>query len=297
MSNIYSLEDYADEPFLAVDQIGEYLKSGALCLFLGAGVSAGFGLPIWKTLIARVLKRDEDPEFVSSLNNKSAHDLCRLLDDVDDGSLQYFELVHDALYRGVATELPEQLRRSPLLLAIAAMMTGAHRGRIDSVITYNYDDLLEQYVKMLGLAVCVRVLPDELSTRADVELNYVHGRLAQSWNPEKPKPEVFVFSDKSYIARRATNDEGWPAWIEYKLYSKLGLFLGLSGDDNVILETLTRVKGCVARTDDYLGFWVLTPDAFERNQRRIRDVGICPLPIEKDFIPSLIFDICQYAAR
>ena len=296
MSEIFSHEEYARNPSLAVSELGMRLKSSTLCLFLGAGVSAGFNLPSWKLLIARVLGKETDADFVAALENKSVQDLRRLIDPIDDQSLEYYTIVHDALYREVKPNLLEQLRLSPLLLAIAAMMTGAHRGRIDSVVTYNYDDLLEQYLRMLGLGVCQRVLPDELSTRSDVELNYVHGKLPQSWSRTEAKPEVFVLSDRSYIARSAQIDFGWPAWVEHKLYSKLGLFLGLSGDDDVILVTLKRVKDAVKRRENYLGYWILTPDAFEHNKSRIVDAGICPIPLNKEAIPDFIFRICQHAA-
>ena len=296
MSDIYSHEEYAKNPSLAISELGMRLKSSTLCLFLGAGVSIGFNLPSWKQLIARILGKETDADFVAALDNKSAQDLRRLLDPIDDQSIEYYTLVHDALYRGVVEDLLEQLRQSPLLLAIAAMMTGAHRGRIDCVVTYNYDDLLEQYLRMLGLMVCQRVLPDELSSRSDVELNYVHGKLPQGWGPTAEKPEVFVLSDRSYMARSAHLNIGWPAWVEYKLYSKLGLFLGLSGDDDVILATLRRVKDYVKRRENYLGYWILTPDAFERNKGRIFDAGICPIPLHKEAIPEFIFQICQHAA-
>jgi hypothetical protein len=283
------------DPFLAVERIGSLLGEGVLRLFLGAGVSSGFGLPQWKILIARVLSRDTDRDFLDRLPSKAPTDLTKLIDDIDDGSQKYVRRVHEALYRDSATSLFDQLQRSPLLLSVAALVTGAHRGRIDAVITYNYDDLLEQYLRMLGLAVCPRVRSTDLSTRADVEINYVHGRLPQVWDDSVPLPSI-VLSDKSYRAKRAKIDEGWSAAVQNVLYSKIGLFLALSGDDGSILDLLERLQSDV-RHDPYNGYWLLTADAFERNKKAILEVGMCPISIGKEDVPRFIFSVCKAAAE
>ena len=294
MSN-YGYDDYVKDPFLAVYRIGPLLRDGVLRLFLGAGASSGFGLPQWKILIARVLSRDVDKDFLDSLPGRTPTDLTKLVDDIDDASEKYVRKVHEALYRDAAASLFDQLQRSPLLLSVAALVTGAHRGRIDSVITYNYDDLLEQYLKMLGLAVCPRVRSTDLSTRADVEINYVHGRLPQVWDGSGPLPSI-VLSDKSYRARRARIDEDWSAVVQNGLYSKIGLFLALSGDDSSILDLLERLR-IEVRHDPYNGYWLLTGDAFERNKEAILGVGMCPILIRKEDVPQFIFFVCKAAAE
>ncbi|MFN0164915.1 MAG: SIR2 family protein [Bryobacteraceae bacterium] len=294
MSN-YGYDDYLQNPFLAVDRIGSLLRKGVLRLFLGAGASSGFGLPEWKTLIARVLSRDTDKDFMDSLPGLTPTDLTKLINDMDDSSEKYVRQVHEALYRDAATSLLGQLRQSPLLLSVAALVTGAHRGRIDSVVTYNYDDLLEQYLRMLGLAVCPRVNSTDLSTRADVEINYVHGRLPQVWEDSASLPSI-ILSDKSYRAKRARIDEGWSAEVQKGLSSKIGLFLTLSGDDGSILDLLERLQIKVRHTP-YNGYWLLTGEAFERNKNGIRDVGMCPIPIRKEDVPQFIFSVCKAAAE
>jgi hypothetical protein len=291
----YSYEDYRKDPFLAVDGIGSLLRDGVLRLFLGAGVSAGFGLPQWKVLIARVLSRDTDKGFMKSLHSRTPTELTKLVDAIDDGSERYVRGVHEALYRDASPSLFDQLLKSPLLLSVAALVTGAHSGRVDSVITYNYDDLLEQYLRMLGLAVCPRAEPTDLSRRADVEINYVHGRLPQVWDDSAPQPPI-VLSDRSYREKRAGIDEGWSAAVQIGLYSKIGLFLALSGDDSSILDLLQRVQTEV-RHPPYNGYWLLTSDAFQRNKKPILDVGMCPISIKKERVPQFIFSVCKAAAE
>lgn len=140
---IYSHNDFESNPYLAVDSIAQLLHDGYLTLFLGAGVSAGFGLPEWPRLIAEILGRTSDDDFVRSLPGMSDKDVALLVDPIDDGTSKYVATVHRALYSQTPKELVDLLQRSPLLLSVAALVTGSCRGRIESVVTYNYDDLLE----------------------------------------------------------------------------------------------------------------------------------------------------------
>jgi SIR2-like domain len=294
--DIYSFADYKVKPDLAIEKLGALLGDGCVHLFLGAGVSQGFGLPGWRPLVARVLDKEGDATFIARLIEMSEREVARLLDSIDDESLEYQQRVHRALYRDVSTDLTEQLQRSPLLLAVAGLITGSCRGRISTVTTYNYDDLLEQYLQMLGYAVCVRTTPHELSTRADVEIQHPHGSLPQHWDGTSMRAKL-IFSEKAYRERRAAIDEGWSAGIEHNLYSKLGLFIGLSGDDGAIADVLKRAEQKVSRTETYKGYWLMTPDAFERNSMDVLDVGMCPLKLEAKAMPSYVLRVCQAAAR
>lgn len=295
MTLLYSHKDYERDPFLATAEIGRMLASGSLRLFLGAGVSAAFGLPEWKLLVARLLERESDASFMADLASRSSSELGRLLDPLDDGSTDYYRRVHEALYRDVAADLLEQLQRSPLLLAVAALMTGSHRGRVESVVTYNYDDILERYLRMLGYAVQRRTRPDMLSRRADVVMNHVHGSLPQEWQDPVDTSEI-VLSEKSFRGRRAAIDEGWSADVENGMYSRAALFLGMSGDDSTVLDILKRAQKRLKRTYDYTGYWVLTPAAFKRNKDAILEVGVCPIEVQREQIPNFILGVCQHAA-
>jgi hypothetical protein len=295
VSKHYSYPDYLDDPFRATKQLGRLLNRSVLRLFIGAGVSVGFGLPNWQLLIARMLNRETDRKFLRELKAKSGPELGRLVDHLDDGSEGYASLVKTALYSNVKKNLLDELRKSPLLLALAALMTGAQRGRVDSVVTYNFDDLLEQYLEMLGLAVCSRTKPDDLSTRADVEINYVHGRIPQHWNGSGRSPKI-ILSEKSFRDTRSKIDEGWPAFVLSGLQSKIGLFLALSGDDSGLLDILKRTETRLRRSANYAGYWILTHDAFQRNEGAIRGVKMCPIRIHEDQIPLFIFEICREAA-
>lgn len=263
-------------------------------LFLGAGVSSGFGLPSWIQLIGRILEKTEDATFMEDLSKKSDKDLAKMVDPFDDESPSYVTKVHKALYSQVVPDVSTRLAQSSLLLGVAALMTGSCRGRINCVMTYNYDDLLRQYLRMLGYSVCVRVLPTDLSTWCDVEINHIHGYLPQ-FEQNGSKGEDLVLSEKSYRKRRAFIGEGWSSYVEKCLYSRIGLFLGLSGDDSTILDILKRAQRGIRRACAYTGYWLMTPDAYARNHQSILDVGMCPICLPVQSFPEFIFGVCEKA--
>jgi hypothetical protein len=289
---VHSPKDFREDPYLATAIIARQLAKGRLNLFLGAGVSAGFGLPNWTKLVARVLDHEDD--YSTQLDQMSEPDVAKLLDPLDDASSKYQEKVHRALYKTAAPDLLRQLSVSPLLLAVAGLLTGSCRGRIQRVFTYNYDDLLEQYLRMLGYACCVRTAPNDLSDWSDVEINYVHGYLPKSWKPDQPIYEL-ILSNKSFRNRRADIDRGWSASVENSLCTKLGLFMGLSGDDSSIFDVLKRAQKQVGRGTDPLGFWLMTPDAYDRNAGSVQDVNMSPLRLAKEDFPEFVFRVCQKA--
>lgn len=291
---IYSHEDYARQPSLAVAPIGGLLATSRLNLFLGAGVSASFGLPDWALLIARLEGKEGDVKYVDSLRGKSDAELAARVNPFDDGTDDYLERLHEALYRKVAPDLADQLPASPLLLAIAALLTGSCRGRVQRIFTYNYDDLLEQYIGMLGYASCVRTGPMDYSTWADVEINHVHGFLPQGWTRGDKIVEP-ILSERSYRNRRVEIDKGWSAAVTYSFYDKSALLMTLSGNDSSMLDVLKRTVDSVQRVEDYHGYWLLTPDAYERNSASILNVGLCPVPLERADFPRFIFSVCQRA--
>jgi hypothetical protein len=59
---------------------------------------------------------------------------------------------------------------------------------------------------------------------------------------------------------------------------------------------MERAKGKIHRSEDYTGYWLMTPPAFERNAKSILNVGMCPIKLTKDDFPRFVFALCQHAA-
>lgn len=287
-----SADHFVERPFLAADEIGDLLCRGSLSLFLGAGVSSGFGLPEWALLVARLLCAHPDSEFVNTLRAESDRQVSRRVDPLDTKDHAFALKVHSALYRDSNESITSHLMHSPLLLAVAALMCGSARGRIARVFTYNYDDILECYLRRLGLAVSTRYRPTETARHADVEVNHVHGFLPRP-DSSVPHDQRIILSESSYREMRAWIDAGWSHTILAELQSHVGLFVGLSGDDSSIIDVLERAR--VNRSESYSGYWLMTPRAFDDNQKTILDVGMCPIRLEVDQFPEFLFAVCERA--
>jgi hypothetical protein len=295
---VATYDDYKRNPFLAAPDIGRLVRNGCLNLFLGAGASAGFGLPEWPRLVSRIVDGRDDDALVEQMKKRSEDEQAKLVNAVDTEDEAYYGRVHHALYDGVADKLLEQLTRSPLLLAVTALLTGTCRGRIRQVFTYNYDDLLEQYLKILGHEVCTRVNPTDFSTWADVEINHVHGYIPQSWEVGQPTTKI-ILSSKSYRDKRISIGEEWSRIVEDSFYMRPALMVGLSGDDSSIVDVFALARKKIQRPEDYHGYWILTPEAYAKHMDTLThdNVKHCPICLPKDKIPQFIFAVCQEAAK
>jgi hypothetical protein len=301
MAAPWDQQEIEANPLVIIPQIGDCLRHGWLNLFLGAGVSKPFGLPMWHELVASILDRGNDAIFIKQLESKSDKELGKLVDSCDDGTSAYVEKVWRALYANVPVDLRTRLTSSPLLLAVTALMTGKVRGRVERIYTYNYDNFIEEYLRLLGYEVCVRKQPDDLSGRSDVEINHVHGYLPRAELPRKP-PEL-ILSAKSYRNRRVEIFEGWSMTIQESLMSKSALVIGMSGNDDSILDVFLAAKRRVEkyhnhlRHDKKLGFWLVSPRHYKINSEAILEVGMCPVPVSKEDLPEFILRICQIAMQ
>lgn len=290
-----SFDHYINDPNLAARDIGELLGVGSLSLFLGAGVSQGFGLPSWPQLVARLIGRGNDKQFIRSLRKKSDTEVARLVDDVDSGDASFASKVHSALYEGSDADLSDRFVASPLLSAVTALFSGSCRGRVRTVVSYNYDDVLERYLRFYGFRVSVRRWPSDLTRWADVEVNHPHGFLPRDEDFEDWSGEI-VLSDKSYRTRRTEINEGWSMAVQQTLQSTIGVFVGLSGDDNSLLDVIKTVSKRVDREEPYCGYWLMTPDAFGRNSQTLLGLNMCPIRLDVSSFAGFVSRVCEAAA-
>jgi hypothetical protein len=150
-------------------QLRSTYRQRGLVLVLGAGVSIGMGLPNWDELISGLFvslvtrqlqgRLDEDQAFAVAeaarhLGNESpllsARYLRRGIEDGNAGDPGTFQReLAVALYRrvGAAPATP------PLLYELAKLCVPLRTGpKVHSVITYNFDDMLEQVLTGDGVA-------------------------------------------------------------------------------------------------------------------------------------------------
>lgn len=178
-----------------------------MVLFLGAGVSIDGGIPLWETLIKTLhvymlnsLTKDkalsfEQQEMIKELasDNELESPLLQMrYIKAAFSNEEYYQLVHSALY-GQEVNLDTNL-----LNAIAKISTPqrAYCG-IKSIITYNFDDLLER--KFAEKDIQYNIISDEEERHLVDKLNvyHVHGYLPSDFSEVSDEPNL-VFSEEDY---------------------------------------------------------------------------------------------------
>lgn len=127
-----------------LDKAKEALKNDRVSLFLGAGVSIPVGSISWKNLIDKLLNKSNLTINLSS-NKRNVSDLEKGRYIIDAYSEKKEKDYHDSFYRDMRDFLYEKINRKPkdIIDVISSLIS---KCRIDSVITYNYDDLIEQEI-------------------------------------------------------------------------------------------------------------------------------------------------------
>lgn len=234
-----------------ISQVRDALIRNQLSLFLGAGVSKSANLPDWITLLKKIngdiiKKLNEDkgnwsiadyqlePVNVEMLTEFLTHYLKT------DGSTitnaYFFELILEGkLSSYIRTGLYEDKNKrynSPQLEWIAKLCIPKKHHHVRSVITFNFDDLLEQ--NLTSFTVNTKAVFKE-----DVELHpdqlpvyHVHGYLPQHDTTfDNEDGNLIVFSEKAYHTVY-TDAYSWSNIIQlYTLKESVCLFIGISFTD------------------------------------------------------------------
>lgn len=183
----------------------EIVKQGNVAMFLGAGVSMSANMPSWgkllKGLMAEIktLKGDSLKAFtelyphVYSECGDSNLIMARYLEtavQIGSDSAEFTKLIHKYLYDGEHTSK---------LLSDLALIIKYHK--TDEVITYNFDDILEQELVKVGLKESKDFVPiasdAEISDHNNLPIYHVHGIIPEHSNTS----DRVVFSEEVYHER------------------------------------------------------------------------------------------------
>lgn len=161
---------------------------GKVSLFIGAGVSKSAKLPLWRELLERL---------IMVLGRKGIHvDYSKISKDADNSNLiigralrkafgsepLFVQAVRDALYQNPSSP-------GSLVDTIAGLI--ANHSNIERVITYNFDDVLEQRM----IKDCCSVTDNNRIDPETFPIYHVHGFLPES---SVDNPSSIVFSEESY---------------------------------------------------------------------------------------------------
>ena len=289
------IQEYADRNE-AIIYLAERLNKGQLALFLGAGVSKFLGFPIWLELVNKGLEKVGAPERVSkSDTNEILRSKAEKIEKIAGD--RFNELMSECLYEGIDKndiDTKTSIIFNNLLVAISALLMGSKRGCIDTVLTLNYDDVLEKYLNLHGIKTEVIYKLPRLIGNGDVKVYHPHGFLP--FFTEYRSNEKIIFSKYSYSAFQAGKDIPWKNLTGELLLSKIFIFIGLSGDDPN-LEHLTVGTKEAVKDSRFVGFWIFIGDISQEKKEEFYRRNIVPVCLPKDSdVPYFLFSICQKAA-
>ena len=222
-----------------IDKAYQVFSKGPNTLFLGAGVSMSANLPSWKELLEKLL----DKAHKKGVNFKGSHYeqlfkeggyssivLGRFVQNLFNDKSEMDAAIHQILYK-------KKKRITSHTIRTICKIIKKKKNLVTGVITYNYDDLIEQCLTKLKVgnySVC-----DNNEPEVSFPVCHVHGLLTQ----KNPISSTIVLSEKEYheIYSRAYH---WSNVEQLHALQRTNcFFIGLSMNDPNLRRLLDIAKG------------------------------------------------------
>ncbi len=215
-----------DDTDSKIDMLRKAFKENNLTLVCGAGVSIASHAPSWDELLNGLLNtrlsHTGGTRLLKVLPN-SYIIMGKYLKNLLGNSFE--ESVRDQLYR----DLPEDAINTPLLASISRLsQPNRHGVCLDSIITYNFDDLIEK--KLDSLCISYTSIWKEKQNHKDnaLPIYHVHGYLPQAGALDGPN---LVLSEEAYHSQYI-DPYCWSNLVQLNTFtSKVCLFVGSSLTD------------------------------------------------------------------
>lgn len=295
-----SNEQYRNNHRLAIRHLGKLLFRGELVLILGAGVSVPFGLASWTTLLQECA--DDIGVSLSDLNINTKKGALLAASRIKAGAASvddYHSLVQKILYKKHKRYTP-----TPLFSAVTAMLSGAARGKVSTVLTLNFDDLLETFLLLHGYDCQVVSSLPSLTRAADVIIYHPHGFLPKNGGMADKffqQSEKIIFSKDEFSEILSKKKSEWRKVLQTIVHQKVVLAVGLGAGEPHLKSLFSEVVSNVR--DRPLGFWLSKRAVGGTEMRNIeerfyRESNLIPIVLdnyEPDY-ENFISGICRAAA-
>lgn len=273
--------------------LANQLRQGRLSLVLGAGINAGLKLPDWDTVTTRLLAEAGKHRSAGLSNEQEADSF--LYDVCQGDDVEFAKRVGIELYRGMSLDM-DSLRRSDLLSALGALTIPSSRGSVSRVITFNFDDLLERYLRYYGCTIDSIATVPAWSNRFDVRILHPHGLLPSDGTSDNIRPIVMAQSHFDRIVGQAKSL--WRNAMLQIFQESTCIFVGVSGRDANLSSLLEEVKlshASIAEGHAYWGIRLAKSDDTTNAIWRGKRVAVWELD-NWDQLPTRLFQICQTAS-
>jgi hypothetical protein len=239
-----------------------------LVLFLGAGVSTEWGIPSWKNLVLELLfdqtaqarrMRGMWPHYRRALSEWLIDHfeynpviLARVVKtDAADRDRDFRSAVRDQLYasyeRAKAKRSAGGSSPTTLDAVVTLLERSGRRGHVRAVVTFNFDDLLEQSLAARGLPFQV-IHDDERPIGHGIPIVHPHGFLPMT-GPLPQSPIVFTEDEYHHLTDSVFH------WALTRIVGYLRestvLFVGLSMSDPSLRRLLDASHRAGTRPDHW----------------------------------------------
>ncbi|NPE30340.1 hypothetical protein HNV12_20770 [Methanococcoides sp. SA1] len=238
-----------------IKHLNEAYFDEELVLVLGAGVSQYYGLPDWNTLLQKLLinllksEQNENSKnsasLLTSIFSPSPLILARNIqqrykDKTDD---LYFEnQVRDLIYEKMDDSDISKLFKEIRHFCVAP----GKSPNLDSVITFNYDDILENYLSNMEIKIPYKpIFSDGMQAKAgEIPIYHVHGFLPRD---DKLTSKNKITISEDFYHMLYTDIYCWSNVVQIdKFTNNKCLFIGISfTDPNLrrLLDIAKRLRG------------------------------------------------------
>lgn len=282
---------WKEERDIAINKAYDLFHFGNNTLFLGAGVSSSAGLPSWDKLLQSMIEQSSqcaDSEFYSENLNK----------DSDNSSIikgRYIKMLYNNDNNNFVTSIKNALNVSTnSSLLVRNIGNVIKTKRINQIITYNYDDLIENELDFSGINF-TSISKSERLVGNLLPIYHVHGYIPIIRKDSKFNPNDVRLSEDSYH-EIYKDSYHWSNVIQlYALNNSTCFFIGLSMKD----PNLRRLLDISTKRGDesIYHFAFLKRDEFTQHkltENIFREMEVQIIWYEKyDELPDLINKISQ----
>ncbi len=253
LENVVSqkIRDWEIEREEKIELLVDYYKKKQFAAFLGAGVSNSAGMPDWNTLLNSLFVSYLAKEFKHSetITDDEIKQIVYRLNDIDEPSAlmaaRYLrkgltkEQTEDQTFINTLSNNLYKLRdtkkdiSSRLIKEISNLCMPTQTGaRVKSVITYNFDDLLERELETKAIRHHSIYKENELSDPDELPIYHVHGFLPEDKSKYTGlEKSTLVFSEEGYH-QIYSDAYHWSNLVQlYNLRENNCLMIGLSMTD------------------------------------------------------------------
>lgn len=276
---------------IAQKLLPSHITTGRLVVVLGAGVSSGCGLPSWNVLINNAYTLSGEVRNTAHNDEMAAEHLFTQL--VSRNEQEFAKLIGRALYYNLDER---KVLQSELFEAIGAVVMLASRMSAGTVITYNFDDLLETYLSRLGVFAYPVIEQPCWFHNEDVSVLHPHGFVSRSG--DYLSSSRITFTARHFDEQTGRSDNPWRNKIIDIFERNTPLFIGLSGNDKNLTSQLTQAQGRHVSISDAHPYWGIRISLESDSANNLwKERGIWCLTV-KDFseIPPLLLEVCKASA-